>query len=397
MKINELIKPANLSYEDMARLKALVPCADSVMAFFSDLSASILKDGEYRQYPDIAAFAFFVRKANILKMKAELLDTNVRLGRGLAFHIAPSNVPVNFAYSLAAGLLSGNANIIKVSSKDFPQVRLLCRTICGALEKDEHRFLADYIAVIQYDNDDGINDFFSSLCHTRLIWGGDETIARIRKSPLPPRSLDITFANRYSVCVIDAAAYNESGDKEKIAKNFYADTYGFDQNACFSPRLVYWMGGAEQVAQAKAAFWQHLHDYAKPLYRLEESAVSEKYMTACRVTLLNPNIKIEKMPDNLIVRCSAAELSEDILDGTCSSGFFIEYEDPNLNGLKCVSSKKIQTLSYYGFSSDELSGFVTAEGLHGIDRITSIGKANEFSLVWDGINLLTTLSRVVLL
>ena len=32
-------------------------------------------------------------------------DESLRLGRGIIFHIAPSNVPINFAYSLVAGLL----------------------------------------------------------------------------------------------------------------------------------------------------------------------------------------------------------------------------------------------------------------------------------------------------
>ena len=32
---------------------------------------------------------------------------------------------MNFAYSLVAGLLNGNANVVRVPSKDFPQVTIL--------------------------------------------------------------------------------------------------------------------------------------------------------------------------------------------------------------------------------------------------------------------------------
>jgi len=41
------------------------------------------------------------------------------VGRGVAFHIVPSNVPVNYAYALFTGLLCSNANVVLVPSKDF--------------------------------------------------------------------------------------------------------------------------------------------------------------------------------------------------------------------------------------------------------------------------------------
>ena len=52
---------------------------------------------------------------------------NILLGRGNIFHIAPSNVPMNFAYSLAFGLLSGNNNIVRIPSRNFFQVDILCK------------------------------------------------------------------------------------------------------------------------------------------------------------------------------------------------------------------------------------------------------------------------------
>ena len=39
------------------------------------------------------------------------------IGCGLALYISPSNVPMNFAYSLVFGLLSGNNNPIRPSKK----------------------------------------------------------------------------------------------------------------------------------------------------------------------------------------------------------------------------------------------------------------------------------------
>ena len=65
------------------------------------------------------------RCAALLAEKAKYDDAELRLGKGVVFHIAPSNVPVNFAFSFAAGLLAGNANIVRIPSKDFEQVQIM--------------------------------------------------------------------------------------------------------------------------------------------------------------------------------------------------------------------------------------------------------------------------------
>ena len=393
--INYLYK-ADMDIDAMARKKALPPFSDAVVRFLGGLSETVLENPECRRYNDIASFAFFIRKQNLNKMRDELLDGRTRVGRGLAYHIAPSNVPVNFAYSLAAGLLGGNANIVKVSSKNFPQVRLLCGLIAGLLSDGKHDDIKEYIAVIQYNNERAINDYLSSICQTRLIWGGDGTIAEIRKSKLPPRGVDITFADRYSVCVIDVCAYINSNEKDKIAAAFYNDTYGFDQDACFSPRLVYWVDGAGQAEKAKRDFWARLNVYAEQRYNLEDAAASEKYISACRMAVNNDNVHIIEKYGNLIVRCEVNELNEDIVDYSCGGGFFIEYTAPDLDGLANICSKKLQTISSYGYDKMELVNYIINSGCPGADRITEIGKAHEFSLIWDGVNLITALSRIIM-
>ena len=57
------------------------------------------------------------------------------MGKGVVFHIAPSNVPVNYAYSLVTGLVCGNINIVRLPSKKFPQTDIINSAIIQALEK----------------------------------------------------------------------------------------------------------------------------------------------------------------------------------------------------------------------------------------------------------------------
>ena len=115
--------------------RRLEPFAEEVIGFLSSLSASILKDPISRSFSDVVTFAFFCRKANLQKQRAKWNLQEIRLGRGIIFHIAPSNVPINFAYSLVAGLLGGNLNVVRVSSKAFPQVDLVVKHISSVSEK----------------------------------------------------------------------------------------------------------------------------------------------------------------------------------------------------------------------------------------------------------------------
>ena len=107
----------------------LSPYNKNVCEFFNDLSRSLLNNKQASKYADIISYAFWCRKNNITKLKENFKDDHVRLGLGIVFHISPSNVPVNFAYSFSFGLLSGNANIVRVPSKLFPQVNIVCKVI----------------------------------------------------------------------------------------------------------------------------------------------------------------------------------------------------------------------------------------------------------------------------
>lgn len=109
----------------------LEPFSPRVLDLFDALSKALLSRPDVRRFPDLAALAFWCRRAAMEERRKPYLDGEFRLGRGMAFHIAPGNVPLNFAYSLAAGLLAGNANAVRLPSEPFPQAAL----VCAALEE----------------------------------------------------------------------------------------------------------------------------------------------------------------------------------------------------------------------------------------------------------------------
>src|SRR5258706_14143435 len=139
----------------MPSLRTLRPFSDEVVLFLNALSQTLMADQEAKGYPDVITFGFFCRKANIERLK-ETYKTEISylLGRGVPFHIAPANVPVNFAYSLVCGLLAGNACIVRAPGKPFPQTGIVCRAMQEVFESGAFRPLRDYVAIVRYGRDD---------------------------------------------------------------------------------------------------------------------------------------------------------------------------------------------------------------------------------------------------
>ena len=53
------------------------------------------------------------------------------------------------------------------------------------------------------------------------------------------------------------------------------------------------------------------------------------------------------------------------------------------------------TVSFYGNVKEKLSQLVVNNGLCGIDRIVPVGKTADFSLIWDGYDLVMQMTRVM--
>lgn len=379
------------NFEEMKRLPALPLFSDEICEFLNQLSITIRNDKQAKEYPDIVTFGFFCRKSNLMHMKQQFYSSKC-LGRGFSFHVAPSNVPINFAYSFVVGLLAGNPCVVRTSSKDFAQTKIICRLIDEIAH--EHP-ISKYLAVIGYPHDKGLTDYFSSLACTRVIWGGDHTIEEIRKSPVGVRCQDVVFSDRYSFCVIDAKSVLELVDLDNLIRGFYNDTYLYDQNACSSPRFIYWRGNEQDVQCAQERFWNAVSSYIKDRYQLEAVVAIDKLTMGYKMAIEQENIAIKKCVDNRIYRLLVKQLPDNLIDYVCPGGFFVEYASNHLNELTKVVTNKFQTMTYFGLASDELVNWSIQNGLAGIDRIVPIGKATDFNLIWDGYNLIRSLSRVI--
>ena len=378
----------------LPNVPAKVPFDDSIVDFLNEVSRKLMGNRAAKAYSDVVTFAFWIRKSSVMRLKErfEKKDSALHLGKGVAFHIAPSNVPVNFAYSLVAGLLNGNANVVRVPSKDFPQVPIIAEAFNDVLGQNEA--ICPYVQLVRYGRDKDINDLFSSIADVRVVWGGNQTIEELRKSPLPPRSGEITFADRYSLAVIDSNSYLDIEDKDRVAEDFYNDTFFSDQNACTSPRVIVWTG--DKIEEAKKVFWTTEHKLAEKKYTFQSIQGVNKLTSSYLIAVAEPGVKVEEHEDNLIVRVKVPEIMENLMDYRDNSGYFYEYDCKDILEIKDLcNDKRCQTIAYIGDSKAVLP--LIEAGVKGIDRVVPMGKTMDFDLIWDGYNLPALLTRTVVL
>ncbi|MBQ9043052.1 MAG: hypothetical protein IJ111_09625 [Eggerthellaceae bacterium] len=358
----------------------------------AEVSLRLMSNPAAKALPDVVSFAFWCRRAHLRALAEERADLGCSIGRGLAFHVAPSNVPVNFAFSWAFSLLAGNACVVRVPSKSFPQVDLICDTADAAMrEADDAR-----TAFVSYDSASDTTAILSAMADVRVLWGGDATVSRIRALPSKPRCVDVAFADRYSVALIDSCAVGALDDAglASLANNFYNDTYLMDQNACSSPMTVAWTGGD---TAAKRRFWGSVRERAVQGYDLQGAVATGKYVQLCRDAMdgrLRESARFDGWLD--VVRLNLADVADGSLDGYRGrGGYFYELDVSDFSDVAPLLGQSCQTVVYFGVDPRHVREQVLDAGQCGVDRIVPVGKAMDIDAIWDGMDLLAMMSRRV--
>jgi hypothetical protein len=401
-QVNLVVPPAECVplADVLTRLRAArpsLPFSDDVLDLFGGLSTAIFRDAEAREYPELQALAFWMRKSQLLRLRETFRemgsDETVLSPRGLVFHIPPANVDTIFVYSWVLSALTGNVNAIRLSDRAASQVGILCRLIAVALQASEA--LRDSIMVVRYGHDDEITAALSGIADTRVIWGGDSTVELIRRLPLPPHATELTFPDRTSLSVLSAASYLELDDDgvRDLAGKFYNDAYWFDQVACSSPRLIVWCGIPDAVASAGVRFADKLAEHVDSRHYSPPDAVRLARLTsACRAILEAPVEACELRPElSLLTLGRPGELPA----VHCGGGFFFQTRVGGLRELTTFLGRRDQTLSYFGFAHEELRALAVAFRGTAVDRIVPIGQALDFQRFWDGFDLLREFTRTV--
>ena len=379
-----------------AKLNVFIsPFNNKVVAFLDDLSKS-LNNFNKKNIPDLKALSFFCRKNNILILKNKHFDPNaIRFGLGLLFHITPSNIPTNFAYSLIFGLIAGNSNIVKVPSKKFDEIEIICKSLNNVLKKRKYKQIKNMITIIRYTDNDQVTKKLSSLCDGRLIWGGDNTINNIKKFDTKAKNIDIPFSDRYSISLINSEKFLRLSEYKvlNLIRSFYNDTYAVDQNACSSPHLILWKGKLN--LKAKKKFWLYLNNLVKKKYNPPLISSVDNYSRLVKDMIKNQNIYSYKRFNKSLYVVTLKKLYPNFFLKKTKWGFFYECNIQNLKNINYVTNRSLQTFTYFGFSKKFIKYFFKVNNFNGIDRVVPFGQALNISLIWDGYDLTRMLSREI--
>lgn len=400
-----LIKKNNLIFLDQENLeivneiniKPLKICSKISKNFLSELSKNLFASKDLRNYDDIASFAFWCRKSNLEKISKDYINHNFSLGRGLIFHITPSNVPINFAFSFALGLLSGCSNIVRLPSKKYPQIDTICSEIFNLFNKTKYKELSCMNKFITYEKNETITEHISLMSNARLIWGGDNTIAELKKARTKPRCIDICFSNRYSFTLISSEYLNslKLNELKAVANKFYNDAFILNQNACSSPYLIIWIGNDEDTNKSKLLFWKELIQIIIKKNPIEGSEIMEKFRHLCKTSIeFDQDIDID-WKNNMIYRINIKKLSNDIYKFKFRSGFFFEHTTKDINNIWEIINEKYQTITYLGIDPEKIFNSLNKKNVLGIDRIVPIGQALSIGHIWDGFDIIDSLSRKI--
>lgn len=387
----------------LCELRAWRPFDERAVHFVSSFSQKLLTNKCIREFPELMALGHWFRKANLMEMANHCKHTRpgqVQVGRGLVFHLAPSNVDSIFMYSWLLSLLAGNANLIRISQKGGQQQEILIELLNKLVQAPEHHEVAERFVLITYGHDVHITQTISEACMMRVVWGGDETVRTIRSIPLRPVATELCFADRFSVAALAASAVLQANEHElkELVKGFYNDAFWFAQQACSSPRLVVWIGNDEEIQKASQKFWSELESYIQHQQAVNAPAMVMARLgavfeyAALKLARLSEDDRLSDFPVRLNMQTPGMNSIRGI---HCGNGLFLQTHISHLSELGAKLSENEQTVSAYGFQEDDFLALIEELPARALDRIVPVGSALAFNHVWDGQDLITSFTRIV--
>lgn len=279
---------------------------------------------------------------------------------------------------------------------DSPHVMNLFDKLNYMMETEEFSLFKNYINIISYSHNDDISNYLSSSVNARVIWGGDSTIKTFQSFEKAPRTKDIVFADRVSMVILDSANILtcEGKELEVFLQNFYNDAYTFDQMGCSSPQTIYFLGTKKNCELAREKLIQVMEVFLLSKYNNDVNSLASLKLNRMVDDALGEKI-LAQSGNNLI---KLLELSDKIESSSlhgCGGGYFYYKDCAAVRDLKDLGDPKIQTISHFGLSEDDLNYVSELAYGEGIDRIVSVGHALHFHYIWDGYNLFHELSRKV--
>jgi len=313
---------------------------------------------------------------------------------GLVLHITPANVDTMFMLSWALSFLAGNANVVRLTTRVSPLMQELLESLNAVFAASPDAAASNLF--ITYEHDDAITTRLSLACDARLIWGGDETVKRIRAVPMNPHANEMAFASKRSLSVFAGAAYAllAGPDRDRLAERMAADLAPFGQMACSSPHALYWVGAAAETARPRDDFAERPEKaMAAKATEPDLGAATRRinFAFAAAAEGRAEAIRHQAWTTAVYATNPAAAESAD----ACGAGLLSHALIVSIDELEAVLRRDHQTITYFGLDTGQRERLARIAGRAGADRLVPVGRALDFGPQWDGYDLWADLTRVV--
>ena len=237
----------------------------------------------------------------------------------------------------------------KAPSQNFYEIEQLCFIFNKVLKKFPK--IKKLILIVKTENSEGFSKKISEISDLRVIWGGNQTINKLKDIKTSERCRDLHFPNRNSFCVLNLNEISKKNNKEiiKICNEFYNDTFLVDQNACSSPHLIYWVG---KKNKKQLIFFGNLLKklLQKKIYKFFSGSYY-KYNKLCNEIINFDNFDNFDNYKNFY----CINLKRNIFninDLISKLGYFYQIQVNNINEVFKNVDSFTQTMTYYGFEKD---------------------------------------------
>lgn len=383
-----VLAPASEGLDTFFGSELLMPFAELTRDFLSHFSDVLLKDERCKTQPELVALGFWLRSSHVALLKQDAPGGFVK-PLGTVVHFTPANVDTMFVYSWVCSVLMGNRNIVRVATQASELRDTLMTVLNELFSMPQFKAIATSNRFVGFDKHSNWTKYLSEKADARVLWGGDASVGAIRGFATPPRCRDISFADRHSAVVIDGNELTSDSMVEALAGLLWRDTQPYDQQACSSPRIVFWLGSTDR----QHALFAELNRLAKAqrstaIYQRNNHLVLQQL-------LASQSAQVEAIFEGDIVALSLPFLNEQALGWHTGGGAFLVKQLSQLSELPSQCDEKLQTLAFWGVQCDELLNVLSDPSITGIDRVVPAGQALAFSVKWDGFDLLSQLSRQI--
>jgi len=308
--------------------------------------------------------------------------------KGTIVHWLAGNVPMLGMLSLIQGLLTKNANILKVPKDNADVIPMLLNSfnkvsfINSRNEKITGAEIVKSIAAVYIDkNDNEAQKSLSEIASVRVAWGNLEAVETIMNLRKHYGSDDVIFGPRTSFMVIGQERLQSEEDAQKIARYASMDASLFEQRGCNSPHTVFVeKGGNVTPLRFAEILGVEMQKSLKQIPRAKIAAADTLKILQLRTEY---DIRGEAFYSNGIEwTVLFSEEDYGLADPCYNRTLFVRPVDDVMSVEKYCSH--VTQSAGTALSEERRREFAKRVSARGIDRVPEIGKMTLYEIPWDG-------------